>query len=386
LRRRNPCSPLAWLGLLWAFAVPAARASIQLDIPPRLQWDNNNGYCGECSIQQIALFFGTYISQYRARAIIDTTQQQDVWVPENSGPIFDALRLAYEAWDTTRPTPQCQPYLVWAKAHLQQGHPVIVDVFVQGESDPAYDHIIPATGFTSVDVTTYHSTDTLVFNDNYASAPYTRTFGSLDDTRAMSGNGAIYEYCIPRISDYGCAVTGIKDDSGTARPVSLKIDRWNEPNISQGASPVQMNATIQVSGLSVGSQYVLLRYNAYQNVPTNNYLSSAYSAATAFVATGSVRTFTDSFMSDATVIYRCVPSGVAAPVITALELTGSDVSVRFTTQAGRFYDVEWRNELTAGSWTSLATNVTGTGGVVTVTEPRVAGLRQRFYRVGVRMP
>jgi hypothetical protein len=88
-------------GAIWLATALGAAASVQLDIPPRLQWDNNHGYCGECAIQQIALFYGTYISQYRAREIIDPTQRQDVWVPENSGPIFAALRLNWEPWNPT---------------------------------------------------------------------------------------------------------------------------------------------------------------------------------------------------------------------------------------------------------------------------------------------
>jgi len=76
-----------------ALAALWARASLQLDIPPRAQWQNNNGYCGECSIQQCALYFGVYVSQFRAREIIDPTQEQDVLIPRNSGRVFDALRL-----------------------------------------------------------------------------------------------------------------------------------------------------------------------------------------------------------------------------------------------------------------------------------------------------
>ena len=374
------------VGLAWALAAPSTDASVQLDIPPRLQWDNNNGYCGECSIQQIALYYGAYISQYRARAIIDPTQQQDVWVPENSGPIFDALRLTYQAWDSSSATPQYQAYLVWAKGHLQQGHPVIIDVYVQGESDPDYDHIIPATGFTSVDATTYHTNDTLIFNDNYAATHYTRTFGSLYDTRAMSGNGAAYEYCIPRDTDYGCAVTGIKDDSGTALPVSLKVDRWDEPNIPQGASPVQLNATIQMRSLTAGSQYALLRYDDYRNVPTSNYLSSAFSAAMVFVATNSVQMLSDRFLSNTTVIYRCVSSAPAASVLTALDQTGSGARIRFTSLTNRRYEVDWRNSLAGGTWTSLTNGVAGTGGVVTIMDPGALGLPMRFYRVSVSLP
>ena len=374
---------VALLGLL--ISLPAG-ASVQLDIPPRKQWDNNNGYCGECSIQQIALYFGTYISQYHARAIIDPTQRQDVWVPENSGPIFDALRLTYTAWNSSSPTPQYQAYLVWAKDHLQQGHPVIIDVFVQGESDPAYDHIMPATGFSSVNTNFYQAADTLTFNDNYETTPYTRTFGSLYDTRAMSGNGAVYEYCIPRDIDYGCAVTGIKDTSGTALPVSLKVNRWDEPNLSLGAMPVQLTATIQVRTLAVSNLYALLRYNSTSAVPTTGYLTSAYSTSTVFTATNSIQTFTDRFMSDGTVTYRCVPYPVVKPAITALDRVASGVRISFTTQTGRLYAVDWRTTLAAGAWSSLTNNVTGTGQAVTITDSAAQSHPVRFYRVRQTAP
>ena len=370
----------------WALVALPAAASIQLDIPPRRQWDNKHGYCGECTIQQIALYYGTYISQYRARAIIDPTQEQDVWVPENSGPILEALRLRYEEWDSGRPTPQYQAYLVWAKAHLAQGHAVIIDVFVQGGSEPTYDHIIPAIGFGSVDTTAYHASDTLVFNDNYETEPYVRTFGSLYDTRAMNGNGRTYEYCIPRDTDYGCAVMGIDDGSGMALPVSLKVNRWDEPNISRGAQPAQMTATIEVRGLVPGAPYALLRYDDYRTVPTDNYLASAFSASTVFTATGSVQQFSDRFMSDSITVYRCVPLGVPRPSITALERVAGGVRIRFTSQPGWRYDVDWCSDPTSGTWWNLARNVTATGSTLAVTDPGALNQPRRFYRVGAVPP
>lgn len=296
------------LSLVLALAALSAAASIQLDIPPRKQWDNKNGYCGECCIQQAALYFGAYISQYRAREIIDPTQRQDVWVPENSGPIFDALRLNVENWNSNRAQPQYKSYLVWIKGHLQQGHPVLFDVFVQEGEEPTYDHIMLATGFTSADTTAYHSSDRLIFNDNYWTSPYNRLFGSLPDTRSMSGNGAVYEYCIPRNIDYGAAVTGIKDSSGKARRVIVKVNRWSEPNVGKGVPPVLLTATVKVYGLTVGKSYALLRYDDYRQVPTSNYLSSAYTAKTVFKAAKSGQIFSDQFMSDDCVIYRCVPT------------------------------------------------------------------------------
>ncbi len=301
----------------------SAAASVQLDIPPRAQWDENNGYCGECSIQQAALYYGTYISQYRARAIIDPTQVQDLWVPDHSGQVFDALRLNYQNW-TSGLTTQYQAYLIWTKAHLQQGHPVIITVFVQDGDYSDYDHIIPATGFTSSTTNSYIASDKLVFNDNYMSTAYSRTFGSLWDTRSLAGNGATYEYCIPRDTDYGCAVTGVKDTTGTLLPVSLKLNRWDEPNLIQGKAAATLTATVKISSLTTGNSYALLRYNTYANVPTSGYLSSGFDTKTVFTATGSSHTLTDTFLSDKIVIYRCVPNTVAAP---EMDVQGNAVSI-----------------------------------------------------------
>lgn len=294
--------------LLLALAALSAAASIQLDIPTRKQWNNRNGYCGECCVQQAALYFGTYVSQYRVRQIIDPTQKQDVWIPEHAKPVFAALRLTYVRWKSSQPVPQYQPYLVWIKGHLQQGHPVIFDVFVQGMDDPAYDHIMLATGFTSADTTAYHASDRLVFHDNYWDQRYSRLFGTLYDTRDMTGNGDVYEYCIPRDVDRGCAVTGIRDDSGKTKRVIVKVDRWSEPNVTKGIPPVTLNATLTMYGLTAGASYALLRYDDYTKVPTDNYLSSAYSKKTVFVAAGSEKTLSDQFLSDGLAIYRCVPN------------------------------------------------------------------------------
>ena len=294
--------------------------------------------------------------------------------------------LNIATWNSAQAAPQIQNYLVWAKSHLQQRHPVIIDVFVQGGSDPTYDHIIPATGFTSPDTNAYHDTDTLVFNDNYATTAYTRTFDTLFDTRVMTGNGKNYEYCIPRDTNYGAAVTGIKDASGTALPVSMKVDRWNEPNISQGKTAVQMNATIQVSSLTTGSAYVLLRYNDYHNVPTSNYLSSVFSTATVFTATNSTKTLADHFMSDATVIYRCVPALLNVPSISSLQLAGADVRIKFATQTDRVYGVDYRNDLATDSWQSLTTNLAGTSGTLTFTNAGGAKQGRRFYRIYLTSP
>jgi hypothetical protein len=273
----------------------------QLDIPARLQWDNANGYCGETSIQMIGLYFGNYISQNSCRTIAGG----EVLVSVNEEAILNTLSFTYEAWDYTITSPQYQEYLIWMKKHIYRQHPVITTVYVAGMTDPDYDHIFCSTGFSAADTSTFQNTDELMYNDCYTPLT-TRTFQSIWDTRSMLGNGVNYDYCIPRDVNFGCAVTGIKDVQNLTKPVHLSIDRWDEPNVTVGETAVMLNATINIDSLTIGEHYVLLRYNDYSMVPSSGFDPTTASSSISFTATGTTYSTTDTFMSNATVFYRCV--------------------------------------------------------------------------------
>ena len=277
-----------------------------LDIPPREQWDNNGGYCGELVIQQIGLYYGTYVSQYQARAIVDPAQQVEIWVGYNDNVVLDALRMTYERWDQTQATPQYRNYLVWTKQHIHNLHPVSIAVYYSGGEDTDYDHIVAAVDAQSSDWSSWHGDDTLSFNDGYERTAFTQQFSELYDTRAMSHNGARFDYCVPQDVDYGTAVTGIRDDLGETVPVQLTLDRWNEPNVSQGERAVYLQATVTARSLVPGNSYVLLRYDDYRQVPTSNFLASQYSWSKSFTAAGTTYTYQDQIPSNGVSIYRCV--------------------------------------------------------------------------------
>ena len=281
----------------------AGQVNVLLDIPGRLQWDNDNGYCGETSVQMAALFYGNYISQDVCR----TVAGGELLIAENDAATLDAFSFQYDEWDYNQPTPQYQNYLVWVKQHLNNRHPVIITVFVQGMDDPDYDHIIPAIGCNASNANTYNGTDQLMFNDCYDSLYFTRSFASIWDTRSMNGNGALYEYCIPKDVDYGIALTGIRDAQHITRPVHLAVDSWDEPNVTLGELPKLLHAVIRIDSLTTGNKYALLRYNNYQNVPSSNFNPVSADTKIYFTAAGSVATFTDSFLSNAAVFYRCIP-------------------------------------------------------------------------------
>ncbi|MDX2111870.1 MAG: hypothetical protein SFY80_16700 [Verrucomicrobiota bacterium] len=358
--------------------------AVQLPIEPRLQWDNNSGYCGETSIQQAALHFGGYVSQHRIREIIDPSQQQDVWVPDHTVDVLTALRLTFTNWDSEKPTPQYQVFLNWMKTSLLAGHPVVFGVFVKDLSSQEYDHIVLATGFSALSVSVFHEEDRLFFHDNYSPDRVNRTFGSLWDTRSMNGNGSAHEYCIPRDTNYACAITGVADDSGDIRPVRLMLNRWDEPNVVLGETPVTLNAIGIISGLTPGKAYALLRYDDYNLVPRSAYLSSPYSSAVHFVADGEQKTFTDQIPSNGVAIYRCVPlPALVLPQLTTTFQAGA-LQLRFPTATGQTYLVETCVDLGIATWTAFGTEFPGSGQEVTMTDTNFMNKRISFYRVRVK--
>ncbi|MCY2934245.1 MAG: hypothetical protein NT172_08795 [Planctomycetota bacterium] len=291
-------------------ADPTAIVSVKLPIPPRFQWDELDGYCGECSIQQAALAYGTYVSQYVCRGIININQRSQLLVAVNDQTVLTALRLTSTAWDYNRSAnPQFQAYYGWVKQHLSLFHPVLIVAYAQGLADPDYDHIMLASGFSSTDTTTYHATDQFLFNDNYSTVVLNRTASTLTDTRRMRGNGALNEFCIPTNVCYGTAITGILDTSKLALPVQVLLNTQSEPDVITGASPVMFNASVSISGLTVGKSYSLYRYNDYRNVPTINYAASKYSAVVNFIATKTTYSVAATIASNTIATFRCLPAG-----------------------------------------------------------------------------
>jgi len=52
------------------FFMKKTRKSVSLDLPTQVQWPANFGYCGEISFIVAGLYYGQYLSQYDARALV----------------------------------------------------------------------------------------------------------------------------------------------------------------------------------------------------------------------------------------------------------------------------------------------------------------------------
>jgi len=79
--------------------------------------------------------------------------------------------------------------------------------------------------------------------------------------------------------------------------------------------------------------------------------------------------------------------GTVKPKVTTFGFVSAKPQLSFTTVTGQNYKVEFKNNLTDVSWTTVtgASNVAGTGGTVQINDndPNLPNIRHRFYRVTV---
>jgi hypothetical protein len=326
--------------------VPAATAtySVVNPLPPRIQWNANDGYCGEASFISAGLSYGQYLSQYDARAIASNNAPQSrsssqLLLGVNDVSAAKAMHLAATPFDTAKQT-STAAFLTWVKSNVIAGHPVVMGVFMNqsrfygttnlNAGDAEYDHIVVATGITSTHPLTgpvvYYADDIITFNDNglWTGTPngqpqnvFSSSFGTFAATRQQANAKTAAVYSLKNGADYGIAITGIIDPSRETVPVRLTTSVnaelpaiANNSNTRPAAKPVTL--TITVSGLKPGVTYTLYRYTSLAAVPDSTINAKATQATqkwTVKISSGSTYTMTQTINSNEIAVYRAVPVG-----------------------------------------------------------------------------
>jgi hypothetical protein len=85
------------------------------------------------------------------------------------------------------------------------------------------------------------------------------------------------------------------------------METWSEPDYSREdrlhEPPLLLNATLTVSGLSVGAQYALLRYDSPGAIPSRDLLGQGgYVEKKGFTSAGASRSWPVSFLSNSTTL------------------------------------------------------------------------------------
>jgi hypothetical protein len=66
--------------------------------------------------------------------------------------------------------------------------------------------------------------------------------------------------------------------------------------------------------------------------------------------------------------------------VTAVQPSGPDYLVSFTSVTGKVYDVESCTDLVSGAWSVVTNSLAGNNGILQITDPGAASVPQRFYR------
>lgn len=160
-------------------------SAIVPNFPNRLQWANNDGYCGETSIQSAALTHGVWVSQQKARDLgaklapnppEDSKYPGELLLAHNVEPVLDALGFQHSMWNCRVPGTHTnlKRYMVWIKQQLIAGNVVIFAARLPlgQSSDPYYDHIMPFYGirYNNHTASAYDADDVLIWNDMFRCA------------------------------------------------------------------------------------------------------------------------------------------------------------------------------------------------------------------------
>eukprot|EP00798_Chlamydomonas_sp_ICE-L_P024071 gene24071-9647_t len=93
-------------------------------------------------------------------------------------------------------------------------------------------------------------------------------------------------------------------------PIEVSVPSWKEPDYSEEdqlfETPILFTASVTVSGLTSGQTYSVYRFDDRQTLPSSNFAREGYAKTVVFTATGSSYSFSDSFISSASVFYRAV--------------------------------------------------------------------------------
>lgn len=313
----------------------AAKYAARNDLPPRLQWLANYGYCGETSMIGAGLYFGQYASQYEVRAIASPGVPQyninsQLLVGGNAA--YAALQMHLQPIPfNTAAERSTHGFLRWIKRNVALGLPVIIGVYENqrrfnqpGSGDPQYDHIGTIVGVSSAHPLAddrYYAGDTLTFSDNGLwgigrKHPYffTYAFGPFQQSRkgANSPKSPIYSIA-DDAQNFGVAIAGAIDRDRETLPVRVATNvNYEEPVMVRGGKrprPMPLVLTITVSGLRPGVAYVLYRYDRFSDVPNEAFNAAAARAAKSWqikIASGSTYTLRERIMSDDVRVYRAV--------------------------------------------------------------------------------
>lgn len=253
----------------------------------RYQYDQNNGYCGEVSLQVLMLEHGVWIPQEAARA----AGGGELLPGLNYDRALQKLKVAYEAFKGRG----YDEFMRWTKAQLQKGLGVVTVGYFRGGRDSEYDHIMPVVAYKACP-----SGDAVLVHSNYDTRPVERALADFSCTKNNKKDAIKRAGCVPRDTRWGYAIKGAAGAPAGPR-AELFVQNPREPGLGKS---VQMAGRVRLSGLQPGRRYALHRLGAQPKTAAEAAAASQWSQA--FVADAADRVVDVAFASNKVAHFVCV--------------------------------------------------------------------------------
>ena len=293
--RQQPASQPATTNLLLGSPpAPKLGQPVLVGIPGRIQYDNDNGFCGEVTLQMIMLEHGAWIPQETARS----AGGGELLLGINYDKAMRKLGIAYEEF-TGR---NYKSFVAWAKKKLLARVPVVVVAYFRGGPDSDYDHIMPLVGIKTSTSAEYSDDDVLYVHSNYATEAVQRTVRDYVCTSGNKKDSITKGGCVPQNTSWGYAVTG-PVYAGIGPRLELAVSSSKEPGMRRS---VGMTGQLTIRGLQSGRKYAVHQIADLASVPKKGARSVAGAPMMTFTATGADKTVAVSFQSRTPAYFICV--------------------------------------------------------------------------------
>ena len=307
-----------------------------LPIPPRKQWVSNYGYCGETALICAGLYYGHYVSQFKARDLASSPVKQSkeksqllLGPDQNARSAANGMGLSFLDWEDEKHGKTTDDFLAWIKKQILSDCPVAIGVYMNQSifgdgSDDEYDHIVPVVGIESnqplFDLG-YHPDDEIVFSDNGLYTPdsepapfiFKYECSSFQRSRTDANRKRASVYSLPNdVANVGIALMGNNSESSTRSVCIETYPNEERPEIEDKTDDkpprMPLELRLSLSGLVPGLIYNLYRYSKLSKVPKKAFNKHASKASQKWkvVSTSMTMSITDTIWSDEVAVYRAV--------------------------------------------------------------------------------
>jgi len=254
---------------------------VLLNLPDRNQAPEKppEGWCGEASIQMVALYYGAFLPQRLINALSNPIHP-DLY--NNDLPVALAkIGLEFSSFQNTQTT-TVQGYIEWVKTQLDWGYPTILGCKIHPTTHPDWylDHFIVAVGYTH---------EGLIYNTTWGY----QEERSYEILSSIEVEGISFANTYDRY--FGLAIQGFRSPLG-GLPLYVYPDQVCREDYFD----------IQIRDLEEGGRYVLLRFDDLDKAQQVNWLENAVQQSI-FRARAQTCTIYGYIPPDEISIFTCLP-------------------------------------------------------------------------------